>query len=86
MVLGDWHQAPPPAYTPTPGFYGWLPSSVFPNQPNPNQVYMHDSPPPVRNLNFISICNKFQNQHISYLLIKSVFLFSLQYPGISMTI
>lgn len=43
---GDWHHAPPPAYTPTPGYYGWLPSSVFPNSPNPNQVYMHDSPPP----------------------------------------
>lgn len=44
--MGDWHQAPPPAYTPTPGYYGWLPNSVFPNSPNPNTVYMHDSPPP----------------------------------------
>ncbi|XP_055312976.1 WW domain-binding protein 2 isoform X2 [Sitodiplosis mosellana] len=43
---GDWHQAPPPAYTPTPGYYGWLPHTVFPNQPDPSQVYMHDSPPP----------------------------------------
>lgn len=46
FVTGDWHQAPPPAYTPTPGFYGWLPNSVFPNNPDPSQVYMHDSPPP----------------------------------------
>lgn len=44
--MGEWHQAPPPAYTPTPGYYGWLPTSVFPNQPNPNNVYTWDSPPP----------------------------------------
>lgn len=46
FFVGEWHPAPPPAYTPTPGYYGWLPSQVFPNGPNPNAVYMHDSPPP----------------------------------------
>lgn len=38
FVIGDWHPAPPPAYTAQPGYYGWLPNSVFPNSPNPNQV------------------------------------------------
>lgn len=44
---GGWYAAPPPAYTPNPYNYGWVPSStVFPDQPAPNSIYMHDSPPP----------------------------------------
>lgn len=44
---GGWYAAPPPAYTPNPYNYGWVPpSTVFPDQPAPNSIYMHDSPPP----------------------------------------
>uniref|UniRef100_A0A182N3H6 GRAM domain-containing protein n=1 Tax=Anopheles dirus TaxID=7168 RepID=A0A182N3H6_9DIPT len=44
---GAWYAAPPPAYTPNPYGYGWVPgASVFPEQPQPNTIYMHDSPPP----------------------------------------
>ncbi|XP_053685495.1 WW domain-binding protein 2 isoform X2 [Sabethes cyaneus] len=44
---GGWYAAPPPAYTPNPYNYGWVPSAtVFPDQPAPNSIYMHDSPPP----------------------------------------
>lgn len=44
---GGWYAAPPPAYTPNPNNYGWVPSTtVFPDQPAPNSIYMHDSPPP----------------------------------------
>ncbi|XP_055625692.1 WW domain-binding protein 2 [Toxorhynchites rutilus septentrionalis] len=44
---GGWYAAPPPAYTPNPYNYGWVPSTtVFPDQPAPNTIYMHDSPPP----------------------------------------
>ncbi|EDS26827.1 conserved hypothetical protein [Culex quinquefasciatus] len=44
---GGWYAAPPPAYTPNPYNYGWVPSNtVFPDQPAPNSIYMHDSPPP----------------------------------------
>ncbi|XP_058061005.1 WW domain-binding protein 2 [Anopheles bellator] len=44
---GAWYAAPPPAYTPNPYNYGWVPgASVFPEQPQPNTIYMHDSPPP----------------------------------------
>ncbi|ETN61711.1 WW domain-binding protein 2 [Anopheles darlingi] len=44
---GAWYAAPPPAYTPNPYNYGWVPgASVFPEQPQPNSIYMHDSPPP----------------------------------------
>lgn len=42
-----WHEAPPPAYEPPPGYYGWVPM----NNPNftgvpPNSVFMTDNPPP----------------------------------------
>ncbi|XP_058129503.1 WW domain-binding protein 2 isoform X4 [Anopheles ziemanni] len=44
---GAWYAAPPPAYTPNAYGYGWVPgASVFPEQPQPNSIYMHDSPPP----------------------------------------
>lgn len=44
---GGWYAAPPPAYTPNPYNYGWVPTTtVFPEQPAPNSIYMHDSPPP----------------------------------------
>lgn len=44
---GAWYAAPPPAYTPNVYGYGWVPgASVFPEQPQPNSIYMHDSPPP----------------------------------------
>ncbi|XP_053670466.1 WW domain-binding protein 2 [Anopheles nili] len=44
---GDWYAAPPPAYTPNPNGYGWVPgATIFPEHPQPNTVYMHDSPPP----------------------------------------
>lgn len=45
---GNLYPAPPPAYTPSPqGYYGWHPQTqAFPNQPPPNSVFMHDSPPP----------------------------------------
>lgn len=45
---GNLYPAPPPAYTPAPqGYYGWHPEThAFPNQPPPNSVFMHDSPPP----------------------------------------
>ncbi|EAA00415.4 AGAP011797-PA [Anopheles gambiae str. PEST] len=44
---GAWYAAPPPAYTPNPYNYGWVPgAAVFPEQPQPNTIYMHDSPPP----------------------------------------
>lgn len=44
---GGWYAAPPPAYTPNPYNYGWVPpNTVFPDQPAPNSIYMHDSPPP----------------------------------------
>ncbi|XP_055589547.1 WW domain-binding protein 2 isoform X2 [Uranotaenia lowii] len=43
----DWFAAPPPAYTPNPYNYGWVPTgTVFSQQPPPNSIYMHDSPPP----------------------------------------
>lgn len=42
-----WHEAPPPAYEPPPGYYGWVPM----NNPNftgvpPNSVFVTDNPPP----------------------------------------
>ncbi|XP_058830148.1 WW domain-binding protein 2 isoform X2 [Topomyia yanbarensis] len=44
---GEWYAAPPPAYTANPYNYGWVPATtVFPDQPAPNSIYMHDSPPP----------------------------------------
>ncbi|XP_058463698.1 WW domain-binding protein 2 [Malaya genurostris] len=44
---GEWFAAPPPIYTANPYNYGWVPSiTVFPDQPAPNSIYMHDSPPP----------------------------------------
>lgn len=49
---GGWYAAPPPAYTPNPNNYGWVPSTtVFPDQPAPNTIYMHDSPPPYPGIN-----------------------------------
>lgn len=42
----NWYEAPPPAYEPPPGFYGWLPQhAAFTNVP-PNTVFMTENPPP----------------------------------------
>uniref|UniRef100_A0A1L8EJ19 Putative ww domain binding protein wbp-2 n=2 Tax=Haematobia irritans TaxID=7368 RepID=A0A1L8EJ19_HAEIR len=43
---GNWHEAPPPAYEPPPGYYGWLPQHDAFSGPAPNTVYQSDNPPP----------------------------------------
>ncbi|XP_062127577.1 LOW QUALITY PROTEIN: WW domain-binding protein 2 [Drosophila sulfurigaster albostrigata] len=43
---GAWHEAPPPAYQPPPGYYGWLPQHDAFSGPAPNTVYISDNPPP----------------------------------------
>jgi len=43
---GSWNEAPPPAYQPPPGYYGWLPQHDAFSGPAPNTVYMSDNPPP----------------------------------------
>ncbi|XP_065359525.1 WW domain-binding protein 2 isoform X2 [Calliphora vicina] len=43
---GNWHEAPPPAYQPPPGYYGWLPQHDAFSGPAPNTVFMSDNPPP----------------------------------------
>ncbi|XP_017469822.1 PREDICTED: WW domain-binding protein 2 isoform X2 [Rhagoletis zephyria] len=43
---GAWHEAPPPAYQPPPGYYGWLPTHEAFSGPAPNTVFVSDNPPP----------------------------------------
>uniref|UniRef100_A0A1A9UFU1 GRAM domain-containing protein n=1 Tax=Glossina austeni TaxID=7395 RepID=A0A1A9UFU1_GLOAU len=43
---GNWYEAPPPAYQPPPGYYGWLPQHEAFSGPAPNTVFMTDNPPP----------------------------------------
>lgn len=43
---GAWHEAPPPAYQPPPGYYGWLPQHDAFSGPAPNTVFVSDNPPP----------------------------------------
>ncbi|XP_068141918.1 LOW QUALITY PROTEIN: WW domain-binding protein 2 [Drosophila tropicalis] len=43
---GSWNEAPPPAYQPPPGYYGWLPQHDAFSGPAPNTVFMSDNPPP----------------------------------------
>ncbi|XP_034655780.1 WW domain-binding protein 2 isoform X1 [Drosophila subobscura] len=43
---GNWNEAPPPAYQPPPGYYGWLPQHDAFSGPAPNTVFMSDNPPP----------------------------------------
>ncbi|KAM8708626.1 hypothetical protein ACLKA7_015577 [Drosophila subpalustris] len=43
---GAWHEAPPPAYQPPPGYYGWLPHHDAFSGPPPNTVFVSDNPPP----------------------------------------
>ncbi|XP_017016371.1 WW domain-binding protein 2 isoform X1 [Drosophila kikkawai] len=43
---GAWNEAPPPAYQPPPGYYGWLPQHDAFSGPAPNTVFMSDNPPP----------------------------------------
>ncbi|XP_034482320.1 WW domain-binding protein 2 isoform X2 [Drosophila innubila] len=43
---GAWHEAPPPAYQPPPGYYGWLPQHDAFSGPPPNTVFVSDNPPP----------------------------------------
>ncbi|KAH8307136.1 hypothetical protein KR044_005685 [Drosophila immigrans] len=43
---GAWHEAPPPAYQPPPGYYGWLPQHDAFSGPAPNTVFISDNPPP----------------------------------------
>lgn len=43
---GAWHEAPPPAYQPPPGYYGWLPTHEAFSGPAPNTVFISDNPPP----------------------------------------
>ncbi|XP_052845236.1 WW domain-binding protein 2 isoform X2 [Drosophila gunungcola] len=43
---GAWNEAPPPAYQPPPGYYGWLPHHDAFSGPAPNTVFMSDNPPP----------------------------------------
>ncbi|BFF97881.1 WW domain-binding protein 2 [Drosophila madeirensis] len=43
---GNWNEAPPPAYQPPPGYYGWLPHHDAFSGPAPNTVFMSDNPPP----------------------------------------
>ncbi|XP_033149389.1 WW domain-binding protein 2 isoform X1 [Drosophila busckii] len=43
---GAWHEAPPPAYQPPPGYYGWLPQHDAFTGPAPNTVFISDNPPP----------------------------------------
>ncbi|XP_032574558.1 WW domain-binding protein 2 isoform X2 [Drosophila sechellia] len=43
---GSWNEAPPPAYQPPPGYYGWLPHHDAFSGPAPNTVFMSDNPPP----------------------------------------
>ncbi|XP_039485664.1 WW domain-binding protein 2 isoform X2 [Drosophila santomea] len=43
---GAWNEAPPPAYQPPHGYYGWLPQHDAFSGPAPNTVFMSDNPPP----------------------------------------
>lgn len=45
---GPYNYAPPPAYAPPQaGYYGWAPpTSVFPERPPNDGVYMYEAPPP----------------------------------------
>ncbi|XP_055855621.1 WW domain-binding protein 2 isoform X3 [Episyrphus balteatus] len=43
---GAWHEAPPPAYQPPPGYYGWIPQNDAFTGPAPNSVFVSDNPPP----------------------------------------
>jgi len=43
---GNWHEAPPPAYQPPPGYYGWIPQHDAFSGPAPNTVFVSDNPPP----------------------------------------
>ncbi|KAG5677753.1 hypothetical protein PVAND_007484 [Polypedilum vanderplanki] len=46
-----WYAAPPPAYTPTPGSYGWLPQNSAFGQAPTDGVFMSDAPPPYPGIN-----------------------------------
>lgn len=47
VPMGNWYQAPPPAYSPNGQSYGWLPqNSTLANSPDPNTVFMTNNPPP----------------------------------------
>lgn len=48
---GAWHEAPPPAYQPPPGYYGWLPTHDAFTGPAPNTVFISDNPPPYPGIN-----------------------------------
>lgn len=48
---GAWHEAPPPAYQPPPGYYGWLPTHDAFSGPAPNTVFISDNPPPYPGIN-----------------------------------
>lgn len=49
---GEWHQAPPPAYTAEPQSYGWLPQNPnFTTGPPQGSVFMTDNPPPYPGIN-----------------------------------
>ncbi|CAD7006219.1 unnamed protein product [Ceratitis capitata] len=43
---GAWHEAPPPAYQPPPGYYGWLPTHEAFSGPANGTVFVSDNPPP----------------------------------------
>ncbi|XP_031840205.1 WW domain binding protein 2 isoform X2 [Nomia melanderi] len=48
----NWYAAPPPAYEAPTGYYGWVPpTSVFPDMPPVNTVFMTDMPPPYPGIN-----------------------------------
>lgn len=53
-----WYEVPPPAYTPNPGTYGWLPNnpSAF-GQPT-DGVYASEAPPPYPGIGFITQPNQ----------------------------
>lgn len=45
LISGNgWYQAPPPAYTPNPGTYGWLPQNAAFGQAPTNGVYVRFIP------------------------------------------
>ncbi|EDW29581.1 GL20583 [Drosophila persimilis] len=57
---GNWNEAPPPAYQPPPGYYGWLPQHDAFSGPAPNTVFMSDNPPP-----YPGITNEINYKNIS---------------------
>lgn len=62
QAANGWHEAPPPAYEPPPGYYGWVPM----NNPNftgvpPNSVFVTDNPPPYPGIGAPPQQNPYQN-------------------------